>query len=251
MSTAPTPPNPPVPPAPQTATAPPTGDKPIDMRNHSPMIYFWPVWLLGFIFAGLTYIEGTRFIHVPNHADIDVRDQDGATPEIRISPKEGELKAFAKKMRQEKERDAGHLPRMSHHHYLGSTFVIVLLLVILSSMMTFRGLWSWIVIITVALVAFIVYLLGWLESIFAAVGNLHIYIGFAGYLFFSTVLFIIWCISTFIFDMLTYAKFRAGQMEVCEAIGEGSKLYDMSGMQIEKLQTDVFRHKILGLGWLG
>src|SRR5207248_6812681 len=42
----------------------------------------------------------------------------------------------------------------------------------------------------------------------------------------------------------------SGQMEVCEAVGEGAKLYDMAGMQIEKLQTDLFRHKILGLAWL-
>jgi hypothetical protein len=209
-------------------------------------MYFWPVWLIGFIFAGWSYYEGTRFLHVPSHAKVVEKEGN-----FIVENDDPASKDFAKRMHSEMERDSERHPRISHHKSLGFIYCVVLLLVILSSTVTLRGLWSWMIIIIIPLIVFIIYQLGWLSGISAAVGNVHIYIGFAGYLFISVVLLIMWCVSTFAFDPLIYVKFREGQMEVREAVGEGSKSYDMAGMQIEKLQTDLFRHKVLGLAWLG
>src|SRR5262249_16015402 len=84
--------------------------------------------------------------------------------------------------------------------------------------------------------------------IFGAIGNLHIYIGFAGYLFTSTALFIMWAVSTVIVDQRVYIVFTPGQMKVCEEVGGGEQTYDTMGMSIEKHRDDLFRHWVLGLG---
>src|SRR5205823_1229424 len=111
-----------------------------------------------------------------------------------------------------------------------------------------RGLWSVIIIVVVVLVSVIFAVLEWWTWIFNQIGSLHIYIGMAGYLFFATVLFIMWCVSTFIFDHQIYIVFSPGQMKVCQEIGGGEQAYDTSGMTIEKHRDDLFRHWVLGLG---
>ena len=34
--------------------------------SHSPMFYWWPVWLSGYVMAALTYFNGTHAIFVPD-----------------------------------------------------------------------------------------------------------------------------------------------------------------------------------------
>src|SRR4029077_16382650 len=50
-------------PAPQKV--PPAQPLTIRVVSHTPLIYWWPVWLLGFILAGLTYYDDTRLAVVP------------------------------------------------------------------------------------------------------------------------------------------------------------------------------------------
>src|SRR5208337_890736 len=44
-----------------------TSAQPTTIRvvSHSPLIYWWPVWLVGLFLAGLTYAEGTRLAVLP------------------------------------------------------------------------------------------------------------------------------------------------------------------------------------------
>ena len=139
-------------------------------------------------------------------------------------------------------------PRLSHRYWMGATFCIVLMIVILITNVPLRGLWSVIIIVTIVLVSIIFGLAGWWDTIFYAIGGLHIFIGMAGYLFIATILFIMWLITMFIFDRQIYITFQAGQMKVCEEVGGGEKAYDTSGMSIEKHRDDLFRHWVLGLG---
>src|SRR5271166_3214744 len=37
----------------------------IKIISHTNLIYWWPVWLVGFILAGLTYADGTRLALLP------------------------------------------------------------------------------------------------------------------------------------------------------------------------------------------
>src|SRR5262245_43681735 len=61
MSSAPTPPAP--------SSAPPPGSPPrkreITLISHSMLFYWWPIWVLGFVMAMITYSDNTRLAIVP------------------------------------------------------------------------------------------------------------------------------------------------------------------------------------------
>src|SRR5262249_56973465 len=48
-----------------TEPTPSPGRLTLKVISHTGLIYFWPVWLAGFILAGLTYAEDTRLAVVP------------------------------------------------------------------------------------------------------------------------------------------------------------------------------------------
>jgi hypothetical protein len=108
--------------------------------------------------------------------------------------------------------------------------------------------WSVVVIVSVVLLSIILWLAQWWEVILGWVGGLHIFLNMGGYLFLSTVLFIIWLVTVFFFDRQTYMIFTPGQLKVREQIGGGEVAYDTRGMVITHLRDDLFRHWILGLG---
>lgn len=232
-----------------TPPAPPLTKSPyqqIAIYSHSQLFYWWPVWGLGFIMAIISLIDGTRAVHVPSGTKVTPETiREGETERhlyrLENTAKDQQLKADV-------ERYETRQPRVSRYSGLGAVYCVVLLIVIGITNVPLRGLWSLIVIVTIVLLSVIFGILGWWDDIFAAVGNLHIYIGFAGYLFISTVLLIMWSISTFLFDRQIYIVFTPGQMKVCEEVGGGEKSYDTTGMQIEKYRDDLFRHWVLGLG---
>jgi hypothetical protein len=136
----------------------------------------------------------------------------------------------------------------SDNSRLGAIFVSVLLFVILITNAPLRGVWSVAVIITLGLLAIILALADWWDPIFRSLGNLHIYINMAGYLFIGGGLFIMWLVGVLVFDRQTYMIFTPGQLKVCLEIGGGETAYDTMGMTIQKQRDDLFRHWILGLG---
>lgn len=223
----------------------------IAIYSHSQLFYWWPVWTLGFLMAIVSLIDGTRTVHVPSGTQIEtvtIKKDDGSelhqyTLTQKDGDKEKRLSSYVTRYQAE-----GRQPRITHYSGLGAIYCVVLLVVIGITNVPLRGLWSLIVIVTVVLVSVIFGILGWWDDIFSAVGNLHIYIGFAGYLFISAILCVMWCISTFLFDRQIYIIFTPGQMKVCEEVGGGEKSYDTTGMQIEKQRDDLFRHWVLGLG---
>ena len=40
----------------------------------------------------------------------------------------------------------------------------------------------------------------------------------------------------------------AAKQKVCAEVGEGEKVYDVTGLHFEKLRSDFFRHVVLGMG---
>jgi hypothetical protein len=86
---------------------------------------------------------------------------------------------------------------------------------------------------------------GW-DQLLGAVGNLHIYVNMAGYLFIATVVFILWAVSVFIFDQRTYLIVTPGQIQVCEHVGASIRSFDTTGLTFEKQRDDLFRHWLLG-----
>src|SRR4051794_57918 len=64
----------PQPPGPATTTSPPRppaggggppGRREIKLVSHSTIFYWWPIWLLGYVFALITYFDDSRFAIVP------------------------------------------------------------------------------------------------------------------------------------------------------------------------------------------
>jgi hypothetical protein len=216
----------------------------IHLYGHSSLFYWWPVWVLGFIFSIWSVFENTRFLPVPGKTDII--EQSASTYELKHDRLSDTLHRFSDKESPQMRRKPSFI---SLDARIGAIYCVVLLLVIGITNVPLRGLWSVVVIVTIILVAVIIALIpdAW-DKIFEAIGGLHIYIGMAGYLFISIVLFLMWCVSMFVFDRQIYIIFEPGQMKVCEEVGAGEKAYDTQGMSIEKQRSDMFRHWVLGLG---
>src|SRR5208282_2850393 len=131
---------------------------------------------------------------------------------------------------------------------LGVMFTMVFLLVILMTHIAVRGMASMTVLITLfALTMFFLYM-DWWESILAALGRLAIYMNLGFYVFFSSAVFLVWCLAMFIFDRLDYWVVHPGQMIHHTVFGGGEQSYDTRGMSVSKLRSDLFRHWMLGLG---
>jgi hypothetical protein len=218
----------------------------IRLFGHSTLFYWWPVWFFGFVLCVVSLFDNTRAIQIPGKTTIRLNESD-KTYTLSDKDQPDVLRRYLS--RYAEEPDQRRPPRISHRAWMGASFLIVLLLVIGITNVPLRGLWSVVVIALGLILALGLALFpGAWEDIIGAIGDLHIFIGMAGYLFFSTVLFLMWLVSMFIFDHQTYIIFEPGQMKVCEEVGGGEKAYDTQGMSLEKQRSDLFRHWVLGLG---
>ncbi len=226
----------------------------IRIYSHSNLFYWWPLWFAGFVCFAITYFEDNRMVIVPPESRA-IRGADGILDRIDINYGVDTLEAKQERsknyFRDVTEEDGGAEaklnPRASIKPWLAPSYFLLMLLVILITNVPLRGLWSVIVIITIAMLALIFALLGWWDDIFRTVGNLHVYINMSGYLFISSVLFVAWAVAFFFLDRRTYIAFRPGQIRVREEIIGGEKMYDTVGVSAEKHRDDLFRHWVLGL----
>jgi hypothetical protein len=142
--------------------------------------------------------------------------------------------------------------KVSENPALGVLFCVLLVITVMVTNIPLRGLWSFVVLLAVALVAVIISLIpGLWESIFKSIQYLKIHINMAGYLTTGTLIFIAWCISTFFFDRRSYILFTQGQIKLCEHIGESVEAFPTLGVTLTKQREDLFRHWIFGGRFLG
>jgi hypothetical protein len=111
-----------------------------------------------------------------------------------------------------------------------------------------RGLWSFLVIVMVVVIALVLALLNVWEVIFEMLGNIHMHINMATYITIGVVMLAIWSVAVFVFDRRSYVIFTPGQIKVCEHIGAGVQAYPTLGISLDKQRDDLFRHYIYGLG---
>jgi hypothetical protein len=224
-----------------------TDQREVRIYSHSMLLYWWPVWVCCYIMAFWTYfIDNHRLAILPPDTHITYVGKDGDSDRYTIA-----TKGDARQLREAREKQGGTVPvhiKISENSRLGAIFVVILLLVIVITNVPLRGLWSVVIIVTIALTAIILALANLWDNIFEALGSLHIYINLAGYLFIGTGVLALWLVSVFFFDRQTYMIFMPGQLKVCLEIGGGETSYDAMGMTIEKKRDDLFRHWILGLG---
>ncbi|MER3417215.1 MAG: hypothetical protein C4297_13550 [Gemmataceae bacterium] len=219
------------------AKAPATTRRPEEVRvyGHSMIFYYWPVWVLGYVFGFWTLWQDQVLAIVPAGSQY-VAEQSGKKHYILI-PTDKEYRG---------ERDP-HI-KISPNKNLGVIYCIVTLVVIFATSVTLRGLRSLVLMISVLLLTVLFAWLGWWEQIFEWFGRLSLHMNAGFYLFFSTVLFVLWLLTTFVYDRMHYWRITPGEITHRFLFAGGEVSYDTEGMAFEKMQDDLFRHWILGLG---
>jgi hypothetical protein len=263
MSTVPPPPTLPPTYTPQGTPVPPSSDEPrhsseIKLISHSNLFYWWPVWLVCFVMAAVTWMDGTRMAVVPSNTALEwQRDAEGNTINVATLtlPPKAQRTNSLDSASGVTEYNASHNDkyspfgvRISERAWPGALFVVTLMITIFVTNVPLRGLLSFIVIMGIALIALIFALLDVWDRIFALLGNLHIHMNMAAYVTIGALVFGIWFVSTFIFDRRTYVIFTPGQIRLRDHIGDGIKAYPTMGASLEKQRNDIFRHIIFGLG---
>jgi hypothetical protein len=232
---------------------PPAKKREITLISHSMLFYWWPIWVVGFAMATITYLEDHRLAIVPEGSKLTVLSEDDKSVAYRLAvSKEPDGKTTkvledAKKSTELAGSGEPFKTRVSTKTWMGPVFCIVLLLTVVITNVPLRGLWSFLVLLLMVVLALGISLVpnGW-EQLLATVGHLHIYINMAGYLFIATVVFILWAVSVFIFDQRTYLIVTPGQIQVCEHVGASIRSFDTVGLTFEKQRDDLFRHWLLG-----
>jgi hypothetical protein len=221
--------------------------QPVTIRvvSHTALIYWWPVWLVGLILAGLTYADGTRLAVLPPETTVK-----------EIQPNKVYELTMTKQPSPSLESAAAHTAkgqdafpsRIAGNKNYGIVYIAVLLLVIFGSNVPLRGLASLVAILAVFLVTVLFAYLDWWTPIFDYVGGLHVQISLAGYLVPSVVLLVLWLATFLFYDPMRYMVFTPGQLVVHKEIGDLREVLDTTQVEAEKRRTDLFRHWILGFG---
>jgi hypothetical protein len=216
----------------------------IRVVSHTGLLYWWPVWLVGFILSGLTYLGGGRLAVVPERTTVTaVGDK---VYELRVPDRPSASLVHGAEATA-RGQDAFPV-RVSGNHSYGMVYVVVLLLVIAGSNVPLRGLWSVVAILACLVVTMLLAYFDLWDPILERLWGLHIEISLAGYLLPSVVLLVLWLVTVFGFDQLRYIRFRAGQFVVHKDIGDARTVYDTTRVTLRKSRSDLFRHWVLGLG---
>src|SRR5262249_21816993 len=206
--------------------------------SHSPLYYWWPVWAVGFLMAGLSYWFGYQVAFVPPGTTAHK-----GPPDVLIAPEGAKLPTA---------HDSDELlqprMRMAVSSDLGIIWAMTLLIVIYVTHIQMRGVWSLVALILLISLTVVFAVLGLWEPIVRAVRVLDIHMNAFGYLSISLVLFAIVLLMFLVFVRLTYMVFTRGRLRVRKKIGEGEKVFDMRGMVFERHRDDMFRHWLLGFG---
>jgi hypothetical protein len=214
--------------------------------SHSPLFYWWPVWAVGFLMAGLSYWQGAQVAFVPVGTVAErgarVEGQDGPR-DVLIAPAGKSLPAGADPEELKQPR-----LRMASSNNPGIVWAMTLCLVIVLTHVRLRGVWSLVAVIFLGFSTVLLAVLRLWDPLLRSLGVIDIHMNALGYLSISLFLFVIWLITFLVFDRLKYIVLTRGRLRVRKAIGEGEKVFDVRGMVFERHRDDVFRHWLLGLG---
>ena len=131
---------------------------------------------------------------------------------------------------------------------LGVIFFMTLALVILVTNVRVRGLASALVVVSAVLVAVVLAYFSMWDQILGWFGDLKIHLNLGAYFWFSTLVFLIWAVTVFIVDRMSYWYITPGQVTHKFVLGASSRSYDTDNMVLQKHRDDFFRHWVLGFG---
>src|SRR5262245_52966313 len=124
--------------------------EPIRVLSHSTLIYWWPVWLAGFILAGLTYADNTRLAVLPPDTSVKAV-QPGKVYELTVKNNQPTPNLDEAAANTEKGQDAFDAYVSRNRNY-GMVYLAVVLLVVVGSNVPLRGFLSVIFIMGLVLV---------------------------------------------------------------------------------------------------
>lgn len=191
---------------------------------HSPLLYWWPVWAVGFLMALWTMVDGYQQLLVPEATVVD-GDRLILPPGTAVVPT---------------------LVHVARSKVPGVVFVMTLLAVIILSHAYLRGPWSLVIGASVVAAAFLIGWMDWWGPLWRWVNMLTIHINLGGYLVISTVLFIVWAVHVFVLDRRTCLIVSTGQVRLRDELGDQEEAYDTSLVTCEKKPFDWFRWLV---GW--
>jgi hypothetical protein len=229
---------------PTSPAVPSVAEPVITVISHTGLLYWWPVWLVGFVLSGLTFFSGGRMAIVPEGTK--VRELGPTVYELTVPDRP--TAALQQAAEATARGDNAFPVRMSGNRNYGMVFVVVLLFVIFGSNVPLRGLWSLVAILALLVVTLLLAGLDVWGWILERLWGLHVEISLAGYLLPSVVLLMLWLVAVFGFDRLRYIRFRPGQFAVHREIGDAVEVYDTTRVTVRKQRSDLFRHWILGMG---
>lgn len=220
----------------------------IRVYGHGPLFYWWPVWLLGFVFAALTYFDGHVMAVVPEGTVVEQNAVvEGQGPRDVLVPPAGEAIPVATGRQVEGESPRPRLRVAASNNY-GVIFVCTLLFVVVVNSFMLRGLASVIAVAILIILSLTFALMNWWDPILAWFGGLDIRLNAGGYLAIAIPLFLLWVFSVFIYDHYTYLIVARGQVRIRQEIGEGEVAVDSGSVVLDKKRNDLFRHWLLGFG---
>lgn len=221
-----------------------TRENSVKLVSHSNLFYWWPVWLLSFVMAAVTAIDNTRLAVVPPRGIVTWDETEKAY--VMRFPEGATTKSLEDAARRVNSTEPSFGPRITERDWCGPVFIAGLLVIVVATNVPLRGLWSFLVLISILVVVLLISLLGGWDRIFGWFANLHIHINMAGYLVIGVVVFIMWVVATFVFDQRSYIIFTPGQIRYCEHIWDSVKVFPAAGVVLEKQRDDLFRHYVLG-----
>lgn len=228
-------------------------EKEIVIYQHSNILYWWPVWFFGFLFAAVTYFGDYHMAIVPAGTvakrEAQVIDRQGGDMGAR------DVLVLAKGKTHPTFKGAAGTEEivqptifMTRYRSLGTVFLFVLLIVIFITNITLRGQWSLILLVILSSLVIIFWLAGFWDEIFERLGNLSIFINLGGYIMIAVVVFALWMVNFYFFDRQIYVIFTPGNVRLQLELGAGENIYSTFGMVVQKKRSDIFRHRILGFG---
>jgi hypothetical protein len=220
-------------------------DEEIHIYGHTNLFYWWPVWVVGFIMAALTYIDGHVMAIVPEGTKVEQaqRAENGKTQDVLVTPA-GQAVPPASAA----NSDPSPRLRVAANNNYGVIFAGTLLLVVMVTNFTLRGLKSVVAIALIIVLALLAAQFGWWDDILNWLGGVDVRMNAGGYLAIAIPLLLIWLFSVFVYDRYTYLIVTRGQVRIRKEIGAGEIAVDTSGLSLEKKRDDLFRHWLIGLG---
>lgn len=214
--------------------------------SHSAFFYWWPLWVIGFLMAAITYATGHQVAFVPP----GTRVERGAVVEGFDGPRDALIAPAGARLPVTADTDGDALPplTMTASNNPGIIWAFTLCALLVITHIELRGVWSLIAMLAVGLVCILLAVFGLWDLFFAVFRILDVHISAAGYLAISLFLLALWLVTFFLYDRREYMIFSRGQLRVRLAIGVGEMVFDTRGMVVEKKRDALFRHWLLGFG---